>query len=106
MIYTSLAVLALSASAAINPFTNLVHMHPRPAQTDNRINLVLVNNGSSFRDVKIGDHVYTVLASHNLSIKAPVGTVVYAASASLEHHRGDPILMVTSELKDRVVAIK
>ena len=106
MIYSSLAVLAMSASALINPFTNLVHLHPRPAQTDNRINVTLINNGVGFQDVKVGDHVYTVLASHTLGIKAPIGTVVYAASASREHHRGDAILMVTPELKDRTVPIK
>jgi hypothetical protein len=106
MIYSSLAVLAMSASALINPFTNLVHLHPRPAQTDNRVNVTLINNGYTFQDVKIGDNVYTVMASHTLSIKAPAGTVVYAASATSGHHRGDPLLTVTPELKDHTVAIK
>jgi hypothetical protein len=96
----------MSASALINPFTNVVHLHPRPAQTDNRVNVTLINKGYGFRDVKIGDRVYTVLESHTLSIKAPVGTVVYAASASLGHHRGDTILTVTPELKDRIVPIQ
>ena len=106
MIYSSLAVIAMSASALINPFTNLVHLHPRPAQTDNRINVTLINSGLGFQDVKVGDRVYTVLASHTLGIKAPAGTVVYAASASSGHHRGDPLLTVTPELKNQTVAIK
>ena len=106
MIYSSLAVLAMSASALINPFTNLVHLHPRPAQTDNRINVTLINKGLGFQDVKVGDHTYTVMATHSLSIKAPAGTVVYAARASSGHHRGDPLLTVTPELKNQTVAIK
>ena len=105
MIYSSLAVLAMSASALINPFTNLVHLHPRPAQTDNRVQVTLINNSFGFRDVKVGDQVYTVLATHTLSIKAPAGTVVYAASTSLGHHRGDPLLTVTPEMKNHTVAI-
>ena len=105
MIYSSLAVLAMSASALVNPFTNLVHLHPRPAQTDNRVNVTLMNSGFTFRDVKVGDRTYTVLSSHTLSIKAPVGTVVYAASASGGHHRGDILLKVTPELNAHTVAL-
>ena len=49
MIYSSLAVLALSASAVVNPLTNLIHLHPKPAQQDNRVSILLYNNGISFR---------------------------------------------------------
>jgi hypothetical protein len=98
MIYTSLAVLAMSASAVINPFSNLVHMHPRPAQPDTRIRVTLYNNTLGFRDVKIDGHTYTVLEHHSLDIKAPVGTVVYAASRTSTHRRGDAILEVKPEL--------
>ena len=103
MIYSSLAVLAMSASAAMNPFTNLVHMHPRPAQTDNRVTITLLNKSIGLREVKVGDQIYTVLMDHSLDIKAPVGTVVYAASRTLTHHRGDPIVVVTPELNRRVL---
>ena len=105
MIYTSLAVLALSASAVVNPFTNLVHLHPRPAQADTRISVVLYNNGLAFQDVKIGDHLYTVNARHTLEVKAPAGTVVYAASKSSSHQRGDAILEVTPKVGNQTVNI-
>ncbi len=105
MIYTSLAVLAMSASAAINPFTNLVHMHPRPAQTDNRVSITLVNKAIGLREVKVGTQTYTVLMNHTLDIKAPIGTVVYAANRTLTHQRGDAILLVTPELNKHIVAL-
>jgi hypothetical protein len=105
MIYASLAVLALSASAVVNPITHLVHMHPRPAQADNRISVVLYNNSLTFQDVKIGDHLYTVNARHTLEVKAPAGTVVYAASRSFSHQRGDAILEVTPKVGNQKINI-
>ena len=105
MIYTSLAVLALSASAVVNPFTNLVHMHPRPAQADNRISVVLYNNGNSFQDVKVDGHLYTVNAHHTVGIKAPAGTVVYAASRTFSHQRGDAILEVSPKVENQKINI-
>jgi len=103
MIYSSLAVLALSANAFINPFTNLVHMHSRSAQPDTRVNIVLANKTTRFEDVKIGGHVYTVEANHTLEIKAPAGTVVYAASRTLNHRRGDTIVEVKPELNHQTI---
>jgi hypothetical protein len=106
MIYTSLAVLALSASAVMNPITHLVHMHPRPAQADNRVSVVLYNNGNSFQDVKVDGHFYTVNAHHTLEVKAPAGTVVYAASRTFSHRRGDAILEVTPKVENQRIDIK
>ena len=103
MIYSSLAVIAMSASAALNPFSNLVHMHPRSAQPDHRVSVTLCNKGLSFEDVKIGDQVYTVQAKHTLTVTAPVGTVVYAASRTMTHRRGDAILEVKPELNNQIV---
>ncbi len=97
MILSSLAVLALSA-ASVMPHMNVVHMHPRSAQTDNRISLTLVNTGVSFRDVKIGNETYTIQPRHSLFVKAPEGTVVYAGSTSFNHKRGDAILEVSPKL--------
>jgi len=105
MIYSSLAVLALSASALVNPFSNLVHLHPRHAQPDTRVSIVLRNQAVGFRDVKIGGHTYTILASHSITVKAPVGTVVYAASAAAGYHRGDAIVEVTPQINNKVIAL-
>jgi len=105
MIYSSLAVLALSASAAINPFANLVHLHTRPAQPDTRVSIVLSNQSVGFRDVKIGGHIYTVQSHHTLEVKAPVGTVVYAASPERNYHIGDAILELTPQLNNQTVTL-
>jgi hypothetical protein len=104
MIYSSLAVLVLSA-ASIMPHTNVVHLHPRSAQTDNRISLTLVNNGVHFHDVKIGTATYTIQPHHTLSVKAPEGTVVYASTTSFNHKRGDAILEVSPKLGNQKIDI-
>ena len=95
MIYSSLAVLAMSATAAIGPFTNLIHLHPKPAQTDNRVSVEIFNKGITFRDVKIDGHIYTLQAHHGITVKAPVGTVVYADTPTPAFHHGDAILEVS-----------
>ena len=105
MVYSSLAVLAMSASALVNPFTNLVHMHPKAAQPDTRVSVVLYNNAPIFRDVKIDGHIYTVDSHRTLTVTAPKGTVVYAASPSKTHHRGDAILEIQPELKTPMINI-
>ncbi len=106
MIYSSLAVLAMSASALVNPFSNLVHMHPRPAQADTRVSVALSNRSNYFQDVKIGEKTYTVGAHHMLTVKAPVGTVVYAESRTLNHRRGDAILEIKPDLNAQTVTLK
>jgi hypothetical protein len=89
----------------VNPFTKLVHLHPRPAQADNRISVMLYNNGAAFQDVQVDGHFYTVYAHHTLEVKAPAGTVVYAASRSFSHQRGDTILEVTPKVENQRINI-
>ena len=101
MILSSLAVLALSAVA--NPFTHIIHMHPK--QPDTRVTLTLRNDSMNFRDVKIDGQAYTVRAHGAIDIKAPIGTVVYADSQTLEHKRGDAILEVTPKLANQQVTL-
>ena len=103
--YTSLAVLAMSASAALSPLSNLIHLHPHVAQADNRVRVTLINNALSFRDVKVGDKTYTVEPKHLLTIKAPEGTVVYAASRSTFHKRGDQLLEVTGKVNQQTIEL-
>jgi len=105
MIYSSLAVLAMSASAIVNPFSNLVHMHPRPAHPDTRITVTIYNKAAGFRDLKIDGQIYTVLSNQELLIKAPKGTLVYTNSTMLTHHRGDLILQITPELNNQSVIL-
>jgi hypothetical protein len=105
MIYSSLAVLALSASAMANPLSHLVHLHPRHAQPDTRITFALRNNGICFRDVRIDGRVYTVQSHGSILVKAPVGTVVYADSQLAHYKRGDAIVELTAKLENQQVVI-
>ena len=105
MIYTSLAVLALSASAAVSPFSNLIHLHPHAASADTRVSVTLVNDSNAFRDVKVAGQVYTVLSHRAITIKAPIGTVVYAASKTLSYKRGDVMMEVNPKLDKQKIVI-
>ena len=103
MIYTSLAVLALSASAAASPLSHFVHMHPHAAAGDARVTLTLRNTASIFQDVKVAGHSYTVQPNRSLTIKAPAGTVVYADSSTGAHHRGEVIAQLDAEANQKSV---
>jgi hypothetical protein len=107
MIYTSLAVLALSANAAVSPqIARLVHMHPHASQPDTRISLTIHNQASIFQDVKVDGRSYTIPSERGLTIKAPIGTVVYADSATGRHHRGDVLAEMSSSLDHKVINLK
>jgi len=105
MIYTSLAVLAMSASAAIPPFSHLVHMHPHTKPVDSRITVTLYNQSPNFCELAIGDKTYTVLSHDKLYIKAPAGTVVYAASGMPFTKRGDVVLELTDKVNNQRITI-
>lgn len=98
MIYTSLLAVAMSASAAISPLSNFIHLHPHAAHPDTRVSVTLFNKATLFRDVKVDGKIYTVIPRHTLRIKAPAGTVVYAASRMNSFQRGDTILEVTPKI--------
>jgi hypothetical protein len=106
MIYTSLAVLALSASAAVSPLSKLVHLHPHSAQMDTRVSVTLHNDAPVFQDVKIDGHSYTVWAHQGLIVKAPAGTVVYADSSTGAHHRGDVLVTLTAQVNQQSIDLK
>jgi len=103
--YTSLAVFALSASAAVSPLSKLVHLHPH-AQADTRISITLVNKAPMFQDVKVDGHIYTVLSNRALNIKAPAGTVIYADSSTGTHHRGEVIAELDPTLNKKAIELK
>ena len=100
MIYSSLAVLAMSASALM-PLSNPIHLHPKASDT--RVEVTLYNNAVGFRDVKIDGHLYTVMPHQALFIKAAPGVVVYTDSRTLSLKRGDAILTVTEKLNHQRV---
>jgi len=95
MIYTSLAVLALSASTALSPLSNLVHRHVRSVGLDKRISLILHNTSVNFQDIAIDGHSYTIPSHHEVLIKALVGTRILAASSTGQQHRGELIVEVS-----------
>ena len=104
MIYTSLAVRALSASALASPLSTPVHLHPK--MPDTRINLSLYNKANGFRDVKIDGHSYTVPAHESLRVKAPAGTVIFADSRTPRFRRGDVMLQVTPQNDNQKIVIE
>jgi hypothetical protein len=95
-----------STSAYALPHLGL-HRHPEPAQAkDSRVTVQIRNDAPMFKDIKIDGHVYTVLSHQFLSIKAPQGTEVYAASTGLNYRRGDLLFEINPALKDAIVALK
>ena len=106
MIYTSLAVLALSASAAVSPLSKLVHLHPRNTQPDTRVIVTLHNDSSIFQDIKIDGHTYTIRSHQGLVIKAPAGTKVFAESSTGGLHRGDLVVELDAQLDQKRITLK
>lgn len=105
MLISSLAVLALSASAALSPLSNIVHLHPHAKSSDTRVSLSMFNMSSGFRDVQIDGHTYTVMPKTTLTIKAPAGTEVFAASEMPFFHKGDRMVEVSDKLDNQRLAI-
>ena len=105
MILSSLAAVVLSASA-FSPLSHLVHLHPKGTQPDTRVSIVLVNQSSSFRDVKVYGHSYTINSHGTLSITAPVGTAVFADSRTPDFHRGDVMLELEPANRDQRINIR
>jgi len=103
MIYTTLAVLAMSASAAITPLRAHMHSHVKPV--DHRISVTVYNNASNFRELTVNGKTYTVLPYEELAIKAPVGTQVLAGSIMPFHKVGDLVLEVTPKLDHQKINI-
>ena len=106
MISTSLAALALSASMSLSLFPGPIHLHPRGPITDHRVTVTLLNKATSFRDVQIDGHTYSVQPQHVLDVKAPAGTIIFAASLSPDYHRGDAMFAVTPQMNKTRVAIR
>lgn len=81
-------------------------LHRHPAETnDARVCVTIFNGSSFFRDVKIADHVYTVMPHQALQVKAPEGTPVYTNTTAAMHHKGDLLFAVNRKMNDRTVTI-
>ena len=88
----SLTLLALSACTVASASAAGTNHDLRPSKKDARVFVTLVNKSPLFRDVTIDGHKYTVMPNDLLTVKAPAGTVVYAASRYGKTHTGDPLL--------------
>jgi len=106
---SSLAILAIAAAVApVNanawPLGKVFHIHPATERIqDARITVELINKGIISQDVKVDGRIYTVMPHEGLTIKAPAGTPVYAASMGLGHRSGDLLVAVTPETKGRII---
>ena len=112
MVYSKFAMLILSISAALlpaaamgSPLHNPIHLHPRAPSDGNAVYVSVYNSSFSFRDLQIAGHVYTVRAHSWVTIKAPVGTTVYAASPGATYHRGDAMFVIAPNLSDQRISL-
>jgi hypothetical protein len=96
----SACTIASASAADTNHALQLTH-----TKKDARVFVTLVNKSTVFRDVQIDGHSYTMMPHDLLTVKAPAGTVVYAASAFGKFHRGDALVALTSSMDHSRVAI-
>jgi hypothetical protein len=108
----SFAVLLLAgivspAPANAWPLGKLFHWHPSTAQpADTRIPFYLANRGDYIQQVKVDGHVYLIVPHGSLAIKAAEGTEIYAVTSSRKHRAGDLLIAVTTQTRDRTIAIE
>jgi hypothetical protein len=101
---SSIAVLILAGAIAptaanAGSVGNLMHPYfAARATKDATVAIKLYNQGVISQDVKVNDKVYTVKPHASVTIKAPAGTQVYAATASANHQPGDVLFAITPQL--------
>ena len=104
------AVLALAVGASMStaayalPLPGM-HHHPSDKTPDPRVDLFLHNKGQIFCDVKIADHVYTVLPHQSIEVKAPAGTPIYTNSTGAMHHKGDLLFSIDPKMQKQTLEI-
>jgi hypothetical protein len=99
------AAFAFAATASTSAFA-WPHLHHRAvAQPDTRVTVRLYNSNASAREVRINDRVYTMWPRQVLSIKAPVGTNVYAENAGRLHKKGEILFPIALQLKDKTLSM-
>ena len=106
----TLAVAATAATAATSanasPHFPRLHRHPgAPQAQDARLTVHVFNPNVVAREVKVDGRVFT-LAPHQMpSIKAPVGTNVYAEDAGRLHRKGDVLFAVGPQLQEKTLSL-
>jgi hypothetical protein len=104
MLYSALAVVALSASSFISPFSRAFHVHPNLKA--NRITVTLRNQGRVFQDVAINRRDYTIMPHQWLHVSGPAGTTVIADSNHGDTHRGDTLVVLQQQLNNSSIDLK
>jgi hypothetical protein len=88
-----LAAAIAPALASAAPLLNLFRLHPRT--TDSRICFVIYNQAYRDYAIRIAGRRYNVEPRHSLSVTAPVGTQIYAASDMRSVKNGSVLHEVT-----------
>lgn len=100
-------ILTLGATASTSAYALPhidVHRHPT-VRKDGRVMVHVRNTATFFRDVKIGDKVYTVQPYQGLTITAPAGTQVFAASPGTTYQKGDLLFSINPQMQNAIVSI-
>ena len=105
----SLAVLLLLGAVAPTPahawpFGKTVHLHPGADQQAAQVTIQLFNKGDDAQQVKVADQVYTVKPHAQVTIKAPAGTGIVAATSGNKHHEGDLLYTLTPKQNGNTVS--
>jgi len=109
MIRTKIVALTLALAATASISANALphfpmHRHPGASQTqDPRVTVNLVNPDLVARKIKVDNVGYEIQPHHMLSIKAPVGTKVYAGSAGRLHRTGDALFAIEPRLQEKTL---
>ena len=82
-----------------NPDTTVGQTH------ETRVSVQVHNKSKQDQSLKVEGQVYTVPAHQTLTIKAPLGTTVYADSVCKGHIKGDQLFSFTKEMKDATFSI-
>ncbi len=99
--YKALLALVLASTALTSANAQLfkapIHLHPKAGQTDDRVTLVVKNEGNAFGEIVVDGKAYEVRGHQALVIKAPVGTIVYAGYGIAWHAKGSVLTQMDAE---------
>jgi hypothetical protein len=104
MLYSALAVVALSAASAISPFSRVFHAHPNLKA--NRINITIRNQAHVFQDVAVNGRDYTIMPHQWLHVSGPAGTTVVADSNHGDTHRGDTLVVLQPQVNNSAIDLR
>ena len=112
LLVSSFAILILAGAIApmaanAGSVGNLMHPYfaaKATAVKTTSVQITLYNKGTVAQNVKVNDKVYTVKPHASVTIKAPAGTQVFAATASATHQSGDVLFALTPQLDGDIIS--